>query len=112
MHGPTHATPLSLPLRFTQWRVAQFLASDDEMIAAFGTPHFINCETLEYNWAWQLADGQCVRLCLEVPYDHVVLFCDPPVPDPALADLGLSSHIAGFKILEKPKRLNDFSKDA
>ena len=120
MHPPTNAIPLTFPVHFAQWMVAQFLATEEEMTAAFGEPHFVDDGPdtpgiLEDNWAWQFPDGQCIRLVLEVPYDYVIVFCDPPVAQRAIIELDLLNQPVPkpwFKVLDKPKLLKGSANDA
>jgi hypothetical protein len=104
MHKPADATCLPFPVHLTHWAAASFVATEEELRAAFGEPHFVGDgpETFEANWAWELPDGQRLRVVLELAYDYVVVYCDPPVPDRAITALGLSSSTDRLRVFREP----------
>jgi hypothetical protein len=112
MHHPADATCLPFPVHMKRWAVVSFLATEEELRAAFGEPHFVEVEVIEDNWAWVLPNGQRLRVVLEVPYDYVIVYCDPPVPHVAVTVLGLSAHVDGLKIFPEPVLMGGSAGDA
>jgi hypothetical protein len=60
-----------------------------------GEPHFIETDSTrtyggdEDSWAFVLPSGQRCVVLLRVPYDHAIIYADPPALEPVLSALGI-----------------------
>jgi hypothetical protein len=108
MHPPIDGIPLAFPVHLKPYMVAGIKATRAELRQALGDPHFVETDSTrtfggdEDNWAWRLPSGQRVLLVLQVPYGSVVLYCDPPDPNPAVEALGIDADKHRLEILAIP----------
>jgi hypothetical protein len=88
--------------------VAGFRATREESRIALGEPHFVEIDSTrtfggdEDNWGWELPTGQRLLLVLQVPYCRIVLYCDPPDPQPAVVALGIDGDDRQLEVLPTP----------
>jgi hypothetical protein len=99
MHKPLAASllPFPIPIKwpFKPYVVAKFKASRECMHSALGAPHFVETDSTrtfggdEDAWAWRLPTGQQLLVILRVPYEDVIVHCDPPTAQSAIEALGI-----------------------
>lgn len=115
MHPPPDAKLLSFPVHLKPYIVGGFHATREELRAALGTPHFVETDSTrtfggdEDMWAWELPSGQRMLIVLQVPYEKVMLHCDPPNARPVVTSLGIDADAQRLEILTTPVVRPDYS---
>jgi hypothetical protein len=108
MHCPIDGIRLPFPVRLKPYNVGGFHATRDELRAALGEPHFVETDSTrtfggdENMWAWELPSGQRLLIVVQVPYGVVLIYCDPPDPEPVIGALGIDSEKERLEILAAP----------
>lgn len=108
MKAPNNAKPLPFPVRMQPYLVGQFKGSRSNLRDLLGAPHYVETDSMrtsggdEDNWGWEFSSGLRILLVLCVPYQDVLVYCDPPDHEAAQRELGLDREADQWEAREKP----------